>query len=67
LKKPIGSNLFEDYTAFKYQGVLVYLKMGNDKFIQTFFKEDKFDQRTPFPRKGKPKSRMNLIGVKNGK
>jgi len=34
--------------------------MTDDKFIQTFFREDKFEQRITFPRKVKSKSIINL-------
>ena len=33
--------------------------MADDKFIQTFFREDKFEQRITFPRKVKSKSNKN--------
>ena len=37
--------------------------MADDKFIQTFFREDKFEQRIPFMIKGKPKSIINLYFI----
>ena len=37
--------------------------MADDKFIQTFFGKDKFEQRIPFATKGNPKLIINLYYI----